>query len=332
MQAFERWVDVAADYGIESRLLSATDIRAQVKGANVDWVGGVCTDSDGRAEPQKAAPAIARAAERAGATILTACAVRGIETESGRVSAVVTEHGPVRTSTVLCAAGAWSALFCRSLGIALPQLKVWGTVARLAPCDSIFDGNLFDDRLGIRRRDDGGYTVAHGAVLHHPMTPSTLRWSFKFLPALRKEIGVLRPTLGKAFFDELMAPSKWALDTVSPFEKTRVLDPEPSARVVKGIRRAIDRIFPALADVPIAESWGGMVDVMPDVVPVIDAVPQLPGFHLATGFSGHGFGLGPGAGKAAAALLTGADTGVDITPLRLDRFFDGSPIELLSTI
>ncbi len=332
MESFERWVEVATNYGIDSRLLSATEIKAQVKGANVDWVGGVCTQSDGRAEPQIAAPAIARAAERAGAAVLTACAVRGIETERGHVSAVVTEHGPIRTSTVLCAAGAWSAMFCRSLGIALPQLKVKGTVARLAPCDSIFDGNLFDDQLGIRRRDDGGYTVAHGAILHHPMTPSTLRWSLKFLPALLKEIKVLRPTFGKAFFDELTAPSKWALDAVSPFEQERVLDPAPSMRVVKGIRRNIDRIFPALSKVPIAESWGGIVETMPDVVPVIDAVSELPGFHIATGFSGHGFGLGPGAGKAAAGLLTGTDTGIDIAPLRRSRFFDGSPIELLSTI
>ena len=59
---------------------------------------------------------------------------------------------------------------------------------------------------------------------------------------------------------------------------------------------------------------------------------MLPGFHIATGFSGHGFGLGPGAGKAAAALVTGEDPGIDIAPLRLNRFFDGSPIELLSSI
>ena len=75
-----------------------------------------------------------------------------------------------------------------------------------------------------------------------------------------------------------------------------------------------------------------MVETTPDVVPVIDAVPELPGFHLATGFSGHGFGLGPGAGKVAAGLLTGSDTGIDIEPLQLSRFFDGSPIRLLSAI
>jgi glycine/D-amino acid oxidase-like deaminating enzyme len=332
MGAFANWIDVAGRFGIESRLLSSNEIRPFAPGAGVQWKGAVITESDGRAEPQKAAPAFARAASRAGATILTSCAVRGLETAGGNVSAVVTEHGTIKTSTVLCAAGAWSSLFCRSLGIALPQLKVRGTVVRTAPCDGIVEGNLFDSRVGIRRREDGGYTVAHGAVLHHSLTPATFRWCFKFLPALMKELKVLRLSFGRAFFEDWQRERGWELDDVSPFETTRVLDPEPSPRVVRGIRRNLDAVFPGLAKTRIVESWAGMVETTPDVVPVIDAPPQLPGFHLATGFSGHGFGLGPGAGKAAAGLLTGTDTGIDIAPLRLSRFFDGSPIRMLSSI
>lgn len=332
MVAFANWVDVAGRFGIASRLLTPKEIKPFAPGAGVQWKGAVLTESDGRAEPQKAAPAFARAASRAGATVLTSCAVRGLETAAGKVSGVVTEHGVIQTSTVLCAAGAWSSLFCRSLGIALPQLKVRGTVVRTAPCDGIVEGNLFDSRVGIRRREDGGYTVAHGAVLHHSLTPATFRWSFKFLPALMKELKVLRLSFGKAFFEDWQRERGWELDEVSPFETTRVLGPEPSPRVVRGIRRNLDLVFPGLANTKIVESWAGMVETTPDVVPVIDAPPQLPGFHLATGFSGHGFGLGPGAGKAAAGLLTGSDTGVDIAPLRLSRFFDGSPIRMLSSI
>ena len=332
MDAFANWVDVAGRFGIESRLVSPDEIKAFAPGARVAWKGGVITESDGRAEPQKAAPAFARAATRAGATILTSCAVRGLETEGGSVSAVVTEHGTIRTSTVLCAAGAWSSLFCRSLGIALPQLKVQGTVVRTAPCEGVLEGNLFDSRVGIRRRRDGGYSVAHGAVLHHSLTPATFRWSFKFLPALMKELKVLRLSFGKAFFEDWERERGWKLDGVSPFETTRVLDPQPNPRVVRGIRKHLDAVIPRLANTEIVESWAGMVETTPDVVPVIDAVPQLPGFHLATGFSGHGFGLGPGAGKAAAGLLTGTDSGIDIAPLRLSRFFDGSPIRMLSSI
>ena len=332
MRSFDNWIAVAADYGIESRLLSATELKKLVPGSALKRAGAVYTESDGRAEPHKAAPAIARAAQRAGATILTSCAVRGLETSGGAVSAVVTEHGTISAPTVLCAAGAWSSMFCRSLGVGVPQLKVRGTVARTAPCANVLEGNLFDERLGIRRRQDGGLTLAHGTVLQHPITPSTFRWGFKFIPALMQELKVLRLSLGKEFFEEWRQPATWDLDAVSPFEQTRVLNPEPSAKVLRGIRKNLDIMFPQLADTPIVESWAGMVETSPDVVPMIGPVEGKPGFYIATGFSGHGFGLGPGAGKAIAGMLTNTDTGIDIAPLRLGRFFDGSPIKPQSTI
>jgi glycine/D-amino acid oxidase-like deaminating enzyme len=81
-----------------------------------------------------------------------------------------------------------------------------------------------------------------------------------------------------------------------------------------------------MKNTPLVESWAGMIEASPDVVPIIDAVQEIPGFHVATGFSGHGFGIGPGAGKAIAAMLSGADSSIDLSAMRLGRFFDGSPI------
>ena len=48
-----------------------------------------------------------------------------------------------------------------------------------------------------------------------------------------------------------------------------------------------------------------MIDVTPDGLPVISAVDAVPGFFIATGFTGHGFGIGPGAGRLMAELVTG---------------------------
>ena len=233
---------------------------------------------------------------------------------------------------VLCAAGAWTSYFCRSVGIDVPQLRVRGTVARTAPVDFPLSGNLFDDKIGIRRRTDGGYSVAHGSILDHGITPSTFRYCFKFLPALRYEFKVLRLRLGKDFFDELRLPKTWPLDEETPFERERVLNPAPSPSVLRGIRRNLDAVFPAFSNVPIVEAWAGMVETTPDVVPVIGEEPELPGFFLATGFSGHGFGLGPGAGKAIAAHLVGEESGIDLSAFRRQRFFDGSPIEPCTAI
>jgi glycine/D-amino acid oxidase-like deaminating enzyme len=329
---FQDWLDSARDFDLDTRIIGADDVKGLIVGATATWHGAMYTPSDARAEPHRTAPAIARAATRAGATILTGCAARGIESSAGRVSSVITEHGPIRTSVVLCAAGAWSSMFCRSLGISVPQLKVRGTVARTAPAEKVLDGNLFDSRIGIRRREDGGYTVAHGSILDHGITPSTFRYAFKFLPALLKEIRVLRIRLGKDFVNELAMPSTWPLDRPSPFEQNRVLDPKPSRRILDDLRRNLYELFPQLAGVDIVETWAGMVETAPDVVPMIGEVGDTAGFYLATGFSGHGFGIGPGAGKALAAMLTGDDNPIDLSPFRLSRFFDGTPVRPQSTI
>lgn len=327
-----KWTETAREFDLDTRIINGDELREHIRGSAIHWPGALYTASDGRAEPHKATPAIARAAIRRGATVLTSCAVRGLDVAAGRVAGVVTEHGTIKASVVLCAAGAWTSVFCRSLGITVPQLKVRGTVVRTAPGADVLQGNVFDDRIGIRRRQDGGYTVAHGSILDHPITPSTFRFAFKFLPALMQEIKILHLSVGRDFIDEWSTPKKWDLDSESLFEKTRVLNPEPNPRVVRGIRRNLDRVFPQLADTRIVESWAGMIETSPDVVPIIDEHEETPGFHIATGFSGHGFGIGPGAGKAIAGMLTGRDDGMDLSPFRLSRFFDGTPIRPQSSV
>jgi glycine/D-amino acid oxidase-like deaminating enzyme len=104
----------------------------------------------------------------------------------------------------------------------------------------------------------------------------------------------------------------------------RVLDPEADPLVLERARASIGESFPAFKNVTVAETWGGMIDVMPDAIPVISAVDTLPGFFIATGFSGHGFGIGPGAGRLMADMVSGAPPVVDPTPFRLSRFTDGS--------
>jgi glycine/D-amino acid oxidase-like deaminating enzyme len=63
-----------------------------------------------------------------------------------------------------------------------------------------------------------------------------------------------------------------------------------------------------------------MIDVTPDSLPVIGGVNNLPNLTLATGFSGHGFGTAPAAGRLVADLVMGEKPLVDPTPYRLERF------------
>ncbi len=106
----------------------------------------------------------------------------------------------------------------------------------------------------------------------------------------------MRLRAGRTFLDDWNTPRRWSLDEKTPFETVRVLDPAPDEDILAEAKRNLVAAFPAFAGVEISESWAGFIDATPDAVPVIGEVPRLPGFILATGFSGHGFGIGPGQG------------------------------------
>ena len=82
LAAREAWIELADKYQLQSRLLSAEQVAELTGAPHGQWVGGVQTESDGRAEPWIAVPAIARAAERLGVKIKEHCAVRSIDTVS----------------------------------------------------------------------------------------------------------------------------------------------------------------------------------------------------------------------------------------------------------
>ena len=293
-------------------------------GATKTWKGALYTPSDGKAEPQKAAPAIAAAARRLGAKILTSCAVRGVETAGGKVAGVVTEKGRIACSSVVLAGGAWSRLFCGNLGLDLPQLKVRASVMRTEKVEGGPEASASGSGFGFRKRLDGGYTVSRLDSNIHEIVPDSFRLFTAFRPAAKMRGNKMTIRLAGRFMEEWQTPRRWALDAASPFERVRVLDPAPEDAMLDEAKTAIAATFPVFKDVRIAERWAGMIDVTPDVVPVISSVETLPGFFVATGFSGHGFGIGPGAGRLMADLVTGSAPIVDPSPFRFSRFSDGS--------
>ncbi len=326
LEANAKWLPTAEQFQLDTRLVDGQELGRLIDGADGRWAGALYTPSDGRGEPALAAPALARAAARLGAVVATSCAVRGLDLAAGRVSAVVTERGRVKTSKVVCAAGVWTSLFCGNLGVIVPQLKTRGSVMRTAPAPQILNGQAASKGVTIRRRQDGGYSVAHGGASEHSIVPDSFRFFGMFLPALRAHRRKLRLSAGGGFFQEWNLPRHWALDAESPFEATRVLDPKPNARILAQARRNLARDFPELGHVAIAESWAGIIEASPDVRPIISTVDGMEGLIVSTGYSGHGFGIGPGAGRATAELAAGDVPAVDLSPFRLSRFFDGTPI------
>ena len=130
--------------------------------------------------------------------------------------------------------------------------------------------------------------------------------------------------IGSRFLEEWRTPRQWDLDEISPFERVRVLDPVPVERFNQNGLLNVIKAFPAFAGARIQQSWSGLIDVTPDAVPVIGPIERIPGYFLASGFSGHGFGIGPGAGRLMTDIVTGAQPCVDPTPFRLERFSKSS--------
>ena len=196
MSRWEEWREMASRHQLESRLLTASQVEALVPDLAGRWSGGIFTPSDGRAEPFVAVPALARAARRLGAAVVENCAVRTVEIAAGRVAAVHTERGRTAVQAVVLAGGAWSTFFASNLGIDLPQLTVRATVGRTKPVSAGESPAVYSPGLCLRRRADGGYTVAVGDLIEHYVGPRSFRYLAKFRALLGASARSLRVLVG----------------------------------------------------------------------------------------------------------------------------------------
>jgi len=83
---------------------------------------------------------------------------------------------------------------------------------------------------------------------------------------------------------------------------------------------AIERRAPKIAEVGIAGGWAGLYEMTPDHNALVGEAPEVSRFLYATGFSGHGFLMGPAIGEVMRDLYLGHEPTVDITGLDTRRF------------
>jgi len=331
----EKWLDLAKRFQLESKLLNAAQVSDLTGAPATQWCGGVYTPNDGRAEPWIATSAIARGAQKLGVSIKEHCAVRSLEQSNSQITGVVTEHGIIKCNRVVLAAGAWSGLFAGNMNIDLPQLTIRSTVVQTTPVPNFFNGNAADEQLAFRRREDGGYSLALTDQTEHLIGPNSFKYLRKFSKVLWQDLSSynLKPKQPAHFPDAWRTSRRWDADAVSPFEKQRVLNPAPNKNCVDKLVELGPKKLPGLIGIGVAHSWAGMIDTMPDIVPVIDTTDSSDsdtpnGLTIATGFSGHGFGIGPAAGKLVADSVCQKPVAYDLTRFRFSRFSDGSSIEL----
>ncbi|PXF30958.1 D-amino acid oxidase [Pokkaliibacter plantistimulans] len=319
MAMYDGWLKSVDGLELDSKLLSPEEIDQRVPGGRGNWLGGIYTASDGRAEPALATSAMAAAAVGKGAVMVQHCAVRTLSTTAGRVSGVVTERGEIRCNQVLLAGGAWSRRFLGNLGVALPTLPLICSVLRTRPMQGPTDIAVGAPDFSFRKHKDGGFIITQRGALDAPICLDHLLIGWRYLEQLKAQRSFLRVKLGRHFLRDLALARSWRSGSVTPFEQVRTMDPQFNPSLNQEALDNLSQAWPVFEQAQVEEAWAGLIDVTPDSNPVIDRIEAIPGLTIATGFSGHGFGTGPAAGQLAADLVTQSTPLIDPTPYRFGR-------------
>ena len=322
----ERWGEWAAfanAQGLDTRVLDRREVDAIVPENRMPILGAVYTPSDGQAEPRKVMPALRRAAEGRGVTFLTGCAVFAIDVEGGAVSGVTTERGRIRAPVVVCAAGVWSSRLLGFLDLGLPTVWIRGSVARTTPVPVVSHAATWSG-VAFRQRRDGSMNVATRSADHDVIIDSILAFP-RFRSSFRQHGRNLRLHLRKLFFQTLAG--RFSQDAFArELVRHRTLDPEPNRAVLDEVLARIREVIPQAAGARIERTWAGYIDMTPDLLPVIDRLDAPDGLVLATGLSGHGFGMGPIVGRLVSELVVDGRASMDLSAFRFARFTDGSEL------
>jgi sarcosine oxidase, subunit beta len=270
--AFTESVALQNSFGMPSRMIDP-DQAQQVSPliSTEGLLAAAWSPGDARVTPDGVVAGYASSARRLGARLITGCAVTGIESGGGTIAAVVTEQGIIRTSAVVCAAGAWSGAVGRMVGVELPVTPLRRQLAFTAPNEAV-----------------------------DPAAPLTVDFpaNVYFHPEGR---GLL---LGWSDPDELAG-----------FNLQFELEPW-----LAGFADVAARRIPKVLDFGIVGGWAGLYEVTPDHNQLIGRAAAVADFYYATGYSGHGFLMGPATGEIIRDLYLDRLPAFDISPFDVRRF------------
>ncbi len=283
--------------GIDTRMISSDDLRDLIPGLNTaDAVAAAYEPESGYSDAYLTVTAYANAAKRLGVDIYQNTRVTDILFEGDCVSGVRTADGEMHARTVVNCAGAWGAQVGEMAGIV---------------------GDILGDATGYKMLPIRSCRV-QVAVLRRPADMSPLHpVVVDFIHA-----SYFRADAGNITIAGLVDPAE-ADAVVDPDDYDKHTDFEFAADVGE---RLIKR-WPDLERGESADGYASLYAVTPDWHPIIDEVPKGSGHFVCSGFSGHGFKLGPAVGLMTADLIIGKpDPMFDSTAFRLSRFAENAPV------
>ncbi|HYM68746.1 MAG TPA: FAD-dependent oxidoreductase [bacterium] len=256
MEELRRQAAVAKASGLEVEVLGPREaVRLFPIMSDHDLVGALHIPGDGRIDPSNLTYAFARAAQSRGCQIHTRTEVVDITTRDGRVDAVATDHGTIRTPVVVCAAGIWSWYVGRMVGVTIPIVPIEHQYLVTVPFAGVPRDLpvMRDPDLLVYFREEVGGLVVGG------YEPNTVPWALDGIP--------------KDFTHRLLA-ANW--DRFEPLARSAV------------------RRIPALNDVGVRKLINGPDGFSPDGEFILGEAPEVRGFFVAAGSPGIAAGGGIG--------------------------------------
>ncbi|MFO7478496.1 MAG: FAD-dependent oxidoreductase [Methyloceanibacter sp.] len=284
----ERWTEVkrqattATSFGLEMHLLSPKEAQELWPLMQVDdVVGAAFLPTDGQASPSDITMSLAKGARMGGVTIAEGVTVTGIEIESGRVRAVVTDQGRIECDKLVICAGQWSRALGHMAGVNIPLVSVQHQYLITEAIDGVTSNlpTLRDpDRLTYWKEEVGGLVMGG-------YEPNPIPWAIEGFP--------------EKFEFQLLDSD---LDHFEPL-----------------LELAAGRV-PAMATAGIKEFLNGPESFTPDGNFILGEAPEVRGIFVGAGFNAFGIASGGGAGMVLAEWVVKGEPPYDLWPVDIRRF------------
>lgn len=319
-----QWIDtkhreVGSDIPFKTRIIEGAELGQRLKGATSDWKIAGFEEDSGSLDPEIAAFVMAEYAQKIGVKIYTNCAARGVETQAGAISDVVTERGSIRTSQVVVAGGAWSRLFMQNLNVNVPTLPAYQSQQLISAAPGAPGGNVaLPGNIYFREQADGSYATSPRVIVA-PVVQESFMYGYKYLPLMSQPDFPVHISLNEQLINTFMQPKHWALNEVSPFEKYRDMTAAPDVPELESSLEKLKAEFPAFKDSTVIDRWSGAMAIAPDEDPIISVVKEYPGMVINTA-TGWGMTESPVSAEITADLLLGKTPVLNPEPFSLSRF------------
>ena len=324
---FDEMIRGAEKSGVEIRWYDVAEARVKWPFLRGPFIKAAHSPHEGHVNPVKVVHGFARAAREYGAQIYTGYLATEVVVTGGRVASLLTNKGEISTPVVLDAAGVWGYRLADRLGVKFPVQLIKVVQGETEPAPRLFDCFLRGPTYGSRQTASGAFRITGGyrkMDVYHNLSLHDLRDLPIWVPRIlkyRKDVTIkVDPNILKLDLASLLGKIKGGGKSAPAPVGT---EPRPQPENVEKKLRRIGNLVPEMQGLKLTRTWAGYVDMTPDFLPILGVIESIKGFYVATGFSGHGFAVGPIVGKLMAELIVDGSTSVDIAPFRPSRFAEG---------